>query len=136
MNPRAGEETSLKGRRAIITGAVSGIGAACAVALAQAGADVSVSYWRGGEAGRQTCTAVEQPGATAFAVAVDVRDEMSLEAAFDATAKRFGHADILINSPGLNQSSVASLVSPADGYITGAILTTDRGLSLVLGQGA
>lgn len=83
---------------AIVTGAESGIGAACAATLAEAGARVAGCYFNDRDGALQT-------GARG-AFQCDVSDEGSVARAFDAIEADLGKADILVNCAGLNQSGV------------------------------
>lgn len=94
----------LSGRVAAVTGAESGIGAACAVALAKAGADVAVLYYRDIDAAGVTVSSFPQTGGRSLLAQVDICDEASVEAAFDRIAEGLGLPTILVNSAGLNQS--------------------------------
>ena len=96
----------LKGRIAVVTGATSGIGAACVAALAAAGADVGL-LCHGDEAkGADGVATVRALGGRAIAARVDVADETSVAKAFDAVHAAIGVPDILVNSAGLNMSGV------------------------------
>jgi glucose 1-dehydrogenase len=94
------------GSVAAVTGAESGIGAACAKALAEAGANVAVLYFEDAHTAQTTLGAVEAHGRRGVAAQLDVRDERSVEAAFDDLQGGLGIPDILVNSAGLNQSGV------------------------------
>lgn len=90
---------------AIVTGGESGIGAACARALAAAGARVAITYFQDEAAAGKICE--EMGGAKqAIAVQTDVASETAVEQLFDAAEKAFGTADLLVNSAGLNMSGV------------------------------
>jgi glucose 1-dehydrogenase len=87
----------LKGQKALVTGASSGIGAGVAVALAQAGADVLVNYVSslpGAQKVVDECT-----------VKADVSQEGDVKAMFDEMLKAFGTIDILVNNAGLQQDA-------------------------------
>jgi glucose 1-dehydrogenase len=120
-------------RIALVTGAESGIGAACAIALAQDGADVAVLFHSDAQAAGITVTAVEATGRRAIAVQADVGDEAQVGMAFDETKRRLGVVDILVNSAGLNQSGVkvidmdlAQWRRLLDTDLTGGFLTCRR----------
>ncbi|MFN3337076.1 MAG: SDR family NAD(P)-dependent oxidoreductase [Thermomicrobium sp.] len=91
----------LAGRVALVTGASSGLGYACALALAEAGADLVVAS-RSLERLAEICRAVEARGRQVFPLAIDVRDLAQVRHMADAAVERFGRIDILVNSAGLN----------------------------------
>jgi glucose 1-dehydrogenase len=97
----------LSGRIAIVTGAESGIGAACAVELAACGAAVAILYFRDEAAARRTQAHVKEAHGASIVIQADITYEASVEAAFDEANDTLGRPDILINSAGLNQSGVA-----------------------------
>ncbi|MCK0095375.1 SDR family oxidoreductase [Yoonia sp. F2084L] len=86
----------LDGKRALVAGGSSGIGLACAVALAEAGADVTVSA-RNAEKLGAVVQQMRNAGFQAQAIAMDVSDV----AATEATVAEQGPFDILVNSAGL-----------------------------------
>ena len=99
----------LSGKKALVTGASSGIGLACAVALAEHGADVTLAARRI-ETLEEIAQAMIAEGWSATALALDVSD-------VGATAARVDHAgpfDILVNSAGLARHSKATDTTPAD----------------------
>ena len=89
----------LDGRVAIVTGAGRGIGAATALAYAEAGADV-VCAARTREAIEETAEAARAHGVRALAVPTDVLEREQLERLVDATLSEFGRVDILVNNAG------------------------------------
>jgi glucose 1-dehydrogenase len=100
-------ENSLSNRIALVTGGESGIGAACVAALAAAGAEVAVLYYKDRAAAEASVRSAERCGRRALAVQVDVGVEAEVEAAFDQAGAALGTPDILINSAGLNMSGIA-----------------------------
>jgi glucose 1-dehydrogenase len=88
---------------AIVTGGESGIGAACAVRLAEAGADVVITYHSDREAADEVISRVTRAGQRGLAVVCDVGDEASVIALFDAVSA-LGTANWLVNSAGVNMS--------------------------------
>jgi glucose 1-dehydrogenase len=88
---------------AIVTGGESGIGAACALRLARAGADVVITYHSDRAAADEIVRRVAAAGRQGLAIACDVGDEASVVALFDAAAK-LGTPRWLVNSAGVNMS--------------------------------
>ena len=91
----------LKGKVAIVTGGNGGIGLGMARGLASAGASVVVAA-RDTTKSRAAVEDLAGRGGQAHAVATDVADERSVAALVEATLKRFGRLDILINNAGIN----------------------------------
>ena len=92
----------LTGRVALVTGGDSGIGAACAKALAAAGADVAVTYLHDEDGARGTVNAVQAAGRRGLALRSDAREETAVEACFDRVEQELGVVDILVTSAGIN----------------------------------
>ena len=90
---------NLQGRSAVVTGANSGIGRAAALALAQAGVNVSLAARTQStlDAVVQECI---QSGVQAIAIPTDVTDERAIATLMDQTVEHFGQLDILITSAG------------------------------------
>jgi NAD(P)-dependent dehydrogenase (short-subunit alcohol dehydrogenase family) len=89
----------LTGRIAVVVGATSGIGKAIALGLADAGADV-VPTGRRVKLAKEAAAQIEARGRRSMAIATDVGDSDSLQALADATIKKFGKVDILVNAAG------------------------------------
>lgn len=108
LSPRAdlGEATyrgneRLKGRKALITGGDSGIGAATAIAFAREGADVAIGYLPEEESDAQKIIAeIEAAGQKALALPGDIKDEIFCKQLVADTVKEFGSIDILVNNAG------------------------------------
>jgi glucose 1-dehydrogenase len=96
---------SLRGQKALVTGASSGIGRAVAIALAQAGADVVVNYHSGDEAAQRVVGEITDAGANAFAHMADVSREYAVLRMFDHARQEFGTVDILVANAGLQQDA-------------------------------
>ena len=90
---------------AVVTGGESGIGAACAVRLAKAGADIVISYHKDGEAAGEVVAQVRAHGRSGLAVQCDVASEKDVEALFEAASK-LGTCRWLVNSAGVNMAGV------------------------------
>lgn len=108
MEPPAhhGEDTyqgfgRLKDRKALITGADSGIGRAVAIAFAREGADVVLSYLPSEETdAQQVVEEIEKAGRTALKVPGDITDESFCKQLVQQAIAEFGSLDILVNNAG------------------------------------
>lgn len=89
---------SLQGKVAIVTGASSGIGQAAAVALAQAGADVTMCYHSGKDKAEATVAEIRSLGRKAIAYKIDVSDPAAVEAMAADTVKQLGRIDVFVSS--------------------------------------
>ena len=96
----------LAGAAALVTGGESGIGAACAVALARAGASVAITYYRDRAAADAVIAMIGQVGGRGIAVQTDVGDEDAVERLFAAAEEALGTVTLLVNSAGLNMSGI------------------------------
>ena len=94
------------GQGAVVTGGESGIGRACALALASAGARVTLTFFADADAGAETVAMIERAGGRAEAVRCDVGDEKDVEALFAAADRTSGPVRLLVNSAGVNMSGV------------------------------
>lgn len=89
----------LKGRRALVTGGDSGIGAAAAIAYAREGADVAIAYLPAEEEDAQrVIKAIEDAGQKALALPGDLAERKQCEKIVEETVKAFGGLDILVNN--------------------------------------
>ena len=91
---------------AVVTGAGTGIGRSCALALLGAGYGVALAGRRR-EQLEETVALAGPAGAQALAVPTDVSDPTSVDALFAATRQRFGRLDLLFNNAGINVPDVA-----------------------------
>ena len=103
--PTAKLPVLLKGQKALVTGANSGIGKAVAIALGQSGADVVVNYVRGDEAAKEVVDTIKATGAKAYAHLADVSKEDQVQGMFKKMYSEFGTIDILVNNAGLQQDA-------------------------------
>lgn len=106
----------LAGKRALITGSSSGIGAGVAVAFAREGADVIVNYPTGDERANaiEVCTAVEAEGSRVIAVQADVSLEDEAAELVDRGIEALGGIDILVNNAGITHTAPVEDIPVAD----------------------
>ncbi|WP_333605274.1 SDR family NAD(P)-dependent oxidoreductase [Novosphingobium sp.] len=128
-----GYSFDLSGRTALVTGASSGIGLHFARALARSGARV-VLVARRIERLEELRSAIEAEGGRAFSVAMDVSDEASIVAGFNAAEEAFGPIDTVVANAGLARPGSALDLSVDDFDATMA--TNQRGVFLTAREGA
>jgi 3-oxoacyl-[acyl-carrier protein] reductase len=104
---------SLAGKTGFVTGGSRGIGRAIALGLAEAGADVALSYHSRRDDAETVVSEIEKLGRRAMAVQMDVADRASVEAAAK-DARGFGPVSILVNNAGINKPTDFDQVSDAD----------------------
>ena len=89
---------SLEGKRALVTGANSGIGAAIAVGLADAGAKVAINYVTHPEAANELVRTIEKNQGEAISLSADISDPSAVEEMFRQIDAAWGGIDVLINN--------------------------------------
>ena len=94
----------LRGKVALITGAARRLGKASALALAQAGADVAITYLRSSRDADRTLEELRRAGVTAKTIRCDVTDPRSVRRAIKSVISEFGGLDILVNNAGNYES--------------------------------
>jgi glucose 1-dehydrogenase len=90
------------GRVAVVTGSDSGIGQATAVALAEAGMDICVTYHSDAEGAAETLRRVQEAGRRGLVVQVDVQQEAEVERLFDEATSQLGSVGVLVNNAAVN----------------------------------
>ncbi|MER5719439.1 SDR family oxidoreductase [Streptomyces sp. NPDC002132] len=95
----------LKGQKALVTGANSGIGLATAVALGRAGADVVVNYVTGAQEAEDVVRQIKDLGVQAYAHEADVSDEDQVVAMVARAVDEFGTLDIMVANAGLQRDA-------------------------------
>ncbi|AVT75895.1 3-ketoacyl-ACP reductase [Rhodopseudomonas palustris] len=104
----------LTGKRALITGASRGIGAAIAKELAANGADVAITYERSAERAAEVVRVIEGEGRRGFALQADSADPAALKSAVDEAVTKLGGLDILVNNAGIGRVGPITELSLAD----------------------
>ena len=87
-------------KKALVTGAASGIGAAAALALARAGYDVAINYSRSAGPARAVADEAQKLGAQTLLCRCDVADDAGVRAMLREVGAKFEHLDALINNAG------------------------------------
>ena len=116
----------LTGRTAVITGAASGIGAACARELHRRGADVVLADRDAGAAQRLS----DDLGEHAYGISLDVADVAGTASVIDAVAARSGTIDILVNNAGIYAK--APLLEVTEEHFDRLFAVNVRGMFFVL----
>ena len=126
----------------LITGALTGIGRATAVAFAKQGARLVVARRRD-EAGQQLATELSKLGAEAEFIRTDVRKEDDVRALVDKTVARFGRLDIAVNNAGtegkpgpVTDQTAESYAATFDTNVLGVILSMKHEVRVMQGQGS
>jgi 3-oxoacyl-[acyl-carrier protein] reductase len=104
---------SLSGRIAFVTGASQGIGRACALKLATAGATVAAAA-RNQDKLNEVVNEITTAGGKAAAFVLDVTDEEQVKSAIKAAIAQFGKIDILVNNAGITRDQLVMRMKRAD----------------------
>jgi glucose 1-dehydrogenase len=134
---------TLAGRRALVTGASSGIGRAVAHAFAEAGAKVVVNHAPGQEeAARAVVGEIEAAGGAALALSGDVSDPREVDRLFGRTVEAFGGLDLLVANAGIQRDAPVAELSEAawravlDVDLSGAFFCAQAAVRCFLAQPA
>jgi 3-oxoacyl-[acyl-carrier protein] reductase len=92
---------TFSGKIALISGASRGIGRGCAVALAEAGADIAVNYRNREESARETCSLIESLGRRAIPIQADVSMASDVGRMIKTIERELGAVGILVNNAGI-----------------------------------
>jgi NAD(P)-dependent dehydrogenase (short-subunit alcohol dehydrogenase family) len=92
---------TLQGKRALVTGASRGIGAAIAKKLAAEGADVAITYEKSADRAAEVVQTVEALGSRGVAIQADSADVAQVQASIERTVEVLGGLDILVNNAGI-----------------------------------
>ena len=115
----------LNGKVAMVTGGSGDIGGAICVALAAAGCDVALTYVGNTAGAEETAAAVTAAGRKAHTVALDQRDEGSIDAAVAAVVGAFGRCDVLVNNAAWNIGIPFKQLQTLDGDTWDRVLETN-----------
>ena len=96
---------TLNGKSALVTGGSRRIGREIALALARAGADVSITYRASRADAAQTAQAIEDLGRRAQALECEIRSETSVRETLSATLAFHGQLDLLVNNAAIFESA-------------------------------
>jgi NAD(P)-dependent dehydrogenase (short-subunit alcohol dehydrogenase family) len=126
----------------LITGALTGIGRATAVAFAREGARVVVSG-RHDEEGKKLVAEMRKLGAEAEFIRADVRHEEDVRKLIDKTVERFGRLDVAVNNAGtegapgpVTEQTAESFAATFDTNVLGTLLSMKYELRVMLPQGS
>ncbi|MGA8043932.1 MAG: 3-oxoacyl-[acyl-carrier-protein] reductase [Terracidiphilus sp.] len=128
---------ALQGRIALVTGASQGIGRACALELARAGATVALAA-RSAEKLAALADEIAAAGGQAAAFTLDVASEESIKSGAKAVLERYGKVEILVNNAGITRDGLMMRMKRADWddvlntNLTGAFLLTQALLPAML----
>lgn len=96
----------LLGKSALVTGGAGRLGRGIALTLAEAGADVSITYRNSSAEAAETALEIESLGRHALAIECDVRSEFSVRSAVATATGAFGRLDLLVNNAAVFQSAL------------------------------
>lgn len=129
----------LKNHVALVTGASQGIGRACAIALAEAGAAVALAA-RNEEKLREVAHEIASKGGQAEVFRMDMASEDDIKSAVKGAAAKFGKLDILVNNAGITRDTLSMRMKRADWddviatNLTGAHFAAQAAISGMLKQ--
>src|SRR5439155_15452007 len=131
----------MKNKVILITGALTGIGRATALAFAREGAHVAVCG-RHDDAGNALVTELRAVGVEAEYIRADVRDEDDIRSLVDKTVSRFGRLDVAVNNAGtegkpgpVTEQSAESYAAVFDTNVLGTLLSMKHELRVMQAQG-
>jgi NAD(P)-dependent dehydrogenase (short-subunit alcohol dehydrogenase family) len=141
MSTKPESKDQINARTVLITGALTGIGRAAALAFAREGARVVVSG-RHDDRGKALASELQKLGVEATFIKSDVRHEDEVRALIDETVKRFDRLDVAVNNAGtegkpgpLTDQTAESYAATFDTNVLGTLLSMKHELRVMLAQG-
>jgi NAD(P)-dependent dehydrogenase (short-subunit alcohol dehydrogenase family) len=125
----------LQGKRALVTGASRGIGAAIAKTLAAEGADVAITYEKSADRANEVIRAIREQGRKAVAIQADSADVTAVQSSIEKTVRELGGLDILVNNAGilrvggLKDNSLADIDALLDVNVRSPIVASQAALA-------
>src|ERR1700675_1449153 len=126
----------------LVTGGLTGIGRATALAFAKEGAQVVVSGRRD-EEGQKLVSEIRKAGAKAEFIRADVRHEEDVRNLIDKTVERFGRLDVAVNAAGtegvpgpVTEQTAESYAATFDTNVLGTLLSMKHELRVMVAQGS
>jgi len=104
----------LTGKVALVTGASRGIGVAAAIALAEAGADVAVNYFKGADGAGHVTDRIKKLGRRAIAIQADVSQSVDVARMIADVNRELGEINILVNNAGIARQQKIEDITEAD----------------------
>jgi 3-oxoacyl-[acyl-carrier protein] reductase len=105
---------ALDGKVALVTGGSRGIGRACVLALAEAGAAVAVGYSANAEAAEEVAALIRSAGGASVTLGADLADPATPGVLVERTLTELGSIDIVVNNAGITRDNLAVRISDAD----------------------
>ena len=132
----------LSGKVALVTGGSRGIGAASALALAEEGANVAISYVASPDKAEAVVNQIKAKGVQARAFKADQASSADVEKLVNDVAKEFGHLDILVNNAGVavggavdDPNADTAALAREDAVNVHGVITAIRTASKLMGEG-
>jgi 3-oxoacyl-[acyl-carrier protein] reductase len=104
----------LRGKIALVTGASRGIGAGCAIALANLGGDVAVNYRSRSHEAEAVCTRIQELGRRAIPIRADVSQALAVREMVGEIERQFGVISILVNNAGIARQQAIEQITEND----------------------
>jgi enoyl-[acyl-carrier protein] reductase III len=120
----------LRGKAALVTGGSRGIGRACAIRLAEAGADIAINYVSADSTARETAAQVQAIGRKAVVIKADVSESEDVASMMDFVGRSFGRLDILVSNAA--SGGFRPILETTEAQFSAAMNTNVRALLLLV----